>query len=86
MSDPARLVAKLGDRVLLIEKDKYDTGGVFLHHHENGGAVWDTWHQTIDDAKEQATFEFGLAGEAWLEVPETIIDPIGFARGARISN
>jgi hypothetical protein len=87
MNDPIRLVANLSDAsVLLIENDKYDTGGVFLYHHENSGSVWDTWHPTIDEAKEQATFGFGLAPEAWLEVPTSIGDPIRFARGIEISN
>jgi hypothetical protein len=67
MTDPIHLVAKTGEGVLLIETDKHGTGGVFLYHHENDGSVWDTWHRTVDEAKEQAIFQFGLAGEFWLQ-------------------
>jgi hypothetical protein len=82
MTDPIHLVAKTGEGVLLIETDKHGTGGVFLYHHENDGSVWDTWHRTVDEAKEQAIFQFGLAGEFWLQIPPGVSDPISFARGA----
>jgi hypothetical protein len=70
--------------VLLIEMDKYDTGGLFLYEHRNDGSVWDTWHRTVDDAKDQAAFEFGTSAAAWISVPRDVADPIKFARDLKI--
>src|SRR5690606_17290127 len=32
---------------------------------ETGEYAGDTWHQSIEEAKAQAEFEYGLAGDAW---------------------
>ena len=44
--------------------------GVFLDRYGEGGEIGgDTWHQSIDDAKDQAANEYaGLVSE-WIEVP-----------------
>jgi hypothetical protein len=36
----------------------------------NGDSITDTWHQTLDDAKGQAEFEFGITEPDWKTVPE----------------
>ena len=51
------LVAELVDgTVFLIVDDREDTSGVFLYQHQTDGSGFDTWHRTIDEAKEQATY------------------------------
>jgi hypothetical protein len=30
----------------------------------------DTWHQTLDDAQEQARMEFEIGPEEWVPVPD----------------
>ena len=31
----------------------------------------DTWHRTLDEAKQQASFEFGIESAEWFEVEPT---------------
>jgi hypothetical protein len=38
----------------------------------------DTWHQSLQEAKEQATYEFGSSLLGWRELPPGIEDPIGY--------
>jgi hypothetical protein len=38
---------------------------LLLHLDENGESFADTWHQTIEDAKAQAAFEFEIAEHDW---------------------
>jgi len=35
---------------------------------DHGGCLADTWHQTLEEAKRQATFEFGVAPGDWADV------------------
>jgi hypothetical protein len=53
-----RLVTRTGESVVLIE-EKSD--GLFLYEFRSDGFVGDTWHQTIDHAKEQAAHDFDNA-------------------------
>lgn len=32
----------------------------------DGGCITDTWHETVDAAKQQATFEFGIVEGDWI--------------------
>jgi hypothetical protein len=34
----------------------------------DGKYLTDTWRETIDEAKQQATFEFGIAEGGWIDV------------------
>jgi hypothetical protein len=40
-----------------------------LHFDANGTSIADTWHQTLEEAKRQAEFEFGIAKGEWTVVP-----------------
>jgi hypothetical protein len=53
------------------------TGGTppaVSNQHQTDGSGFDTWHRTIDEAKEQATYQFGLAPQAWLDAA-VVTDP-----------
>ncbi len=41
-------------------------GYLLLHFDASGVNFADTWHPTIDDAKRQAEFEFGIAADNWV--------------------
>ena len=64
--------------VLVITQES--EGSVFLYRltraGESGG---DTWHQSIDDAKHQAEYEFGEALGKWRVVPDDVADAREFA-------
>ena len=44
-----------------------DGGGIFLLKENAQGTVFDTWHETVDQAKQQAESEFEITG--WVSVP-----------------
>ena len=76
-----RLFAKAGTTVLVV---KEQTDGVFLYEYRKDGFIGDTWHQTIDHAKEQAQISFRAAPSDWSDIPATVIDSATFA--LQISN
>ena len=46
-----------------------EDGAFYLFHLDTEGVCFaDTWHQTLQEAKEQATFEFGITPDEWIEV------------------
>lgn len=62
--------------VLLI--DPSESGVLLIRYAANGMFAGDTWHPTIDEAKEQATFEFSAPDLAWKDVPTDVNDIVGF--------
>ena len=47
-----------------------EEGAFYLFHYDAHGMCFaDTWHRTLEDAKRQAEFEFGLAADDWTAVP-----------------
>jgi hypothetical protein len=64
-------------RVLVVETR---SDGTFLDRYDDTGAgAGDTWHMSIEDAKEQAGLEYGADLSSWTEVPESEGDPVAFA-------
>jgi hypothetical protein len=54
--------------------------GIFLERFDETGAdAGDSWHQSVEEAKEQARGEYGEFGE-WTMVPEDEADPVAFAQ------
>ena len=61
---------------LLIEAND---DGVFLYRFAaNGQFAGDTWHQSVGDAQEQASFEFDKCLSKWLAVPDDVTDAVAF--------
>jgi hypothetical protein len=45
-----------------------EDGAFYLFHLDADGVCFaDTWHPTLDEAKQQASFEFGIEPEDWIE-------------------
>src|SRR4051812_23230492 len=62
---------------LLLIEQKPD--GVFLFRFTaDRRCVGDTWHESIDAAKQQAVFEFDNLLSDWKTVPVDVVDPIPF--------
>lgn len=72
-----RLFTRAGVTFLIIEQTRE---GFFLHTLPKDGFAGDTWHQTLEDAKHQATYEFGDSVERWEEVPAHVSDLRAFAQ------
>lgn len=64
--------------VLVIEQE--GEGSIFLYRMTRTGEPGgDTWHQSIDDAKHQAEFEYGEVLGEWRAIPDDVIDAREFA-------
>jgi hypothetical protein len=59
-------------RVLVIE----ERGGqlFLLRYDQLGSDVGDTWHESLQDAQEQAKFEYGPLLTEWTDVPREVAD------------
>ncbi|TAH50148.1 MAG: hypothetical protein EYC68_14960 [Chloroflexota bacterium] len=69
-------------RVLMIEEQ---SGGVFLFRFgEDGSFAGDTWHDSMDDAKRQAEYEYGDSLGEWKQMPSGIKDPVAFALSSNL--
>jgi len=56
--------AAIAKSVEIIEQD----GAIYLLRiDEHGECTADTWHETVDAAKTQARFEFGIENDDWEE-------------------
>lgn len=56
--------------------------GVFLvRYAEDGQFAGDTWHPTVDEARSQASYEFGTTLGDWTSVPADVADLAGYALG-----
>lgn len=64
--------------VLLIRAGQ-DAGFLLYRYTQDGQFAGDTWHMTLDEAKDQADFEFGEGLGPWRSVPEEVADPVTFA-------
>jgi hypothetical protein len=53
--------------------------GIFLERFdETGGDAGDSWHQSIEEAEEQAREEYGESVGVWTPVPESEEDVFAF--------
>ena len=68
---------ELGQALFLTIEQKPD--GVFLYRFDaQGDCVGDTWHETLADAKHQASYEFGDLVQSWEDVPQDVHDIVTF--------
>lgn len=71
---------ELESPALLVIEQRHD--GVFLFRYTaDGRCVGDTWHEAVDAAKKQASFEFNDLLSEWKQVPIDIEDVILFGLG-----
>ena len=56
-----------------------DPSAMLFRFTVSGEFCGDTWHESLQDAYEQATFEFGDALGVWQDVPEHASDGREFA-------
>lgn len=50
-----------------VEISEEDGAFYLLHLDRDGVCFADTWHQSLDEAKQQAAFEFGITPDEWIE-------------------
>jgi len=66
---------KLGSAAFLVIE--VTTEGTFLYRYGIlGECVGDTWHANVDDAKHQASYEYGGLVEEWINLPTEVTDVV----------
>ncbi|HYD52566.1 MAG TPA: hypothetical protein VEA99_08060 [Gemmatimonadaceae bacterium] len=65
--------------VLLLVPDDDGPGAMLFRYTAHGEFGGDTWHTAVDDAFEQAVFEYGDALLGWIDVPDEVEDAHHFA-------
>jgi hypothetical protein len=69
--------SEMGPARFLVIEERPD--GVFLNRFDaTGECVGDTWHMSIDDAKNQADYEYRGDVLNWQDVPQAIEDVAAF--------
>jgi hypothetical protein len=66
--------------VLLLVSDEKEAGAMLFRYTAHGDFGGDTWHSTVEDALDQATFEYGEALLSWMDVPDDVADAHDFAQ------
>jgi hypothetical protein len=74
--DPEKMLP-VADVVLVVPDA--DGGAMLFRYTAHGEFGGDTWHGTVEEAREQAAFEYDEALEPWIEVPTDIGDAHAFA-------
>jgi hypothetical protein len=66
--------------VLVLEAGCGAERGAMLYRYTADGVFGgDTWHESVKDALDQATFEYGAAIVGWHEIPPTVADATEYA-------
>ena len=64
--------------VLLLIADA-DPGAMVFRYTAHGEFGGDTWHASVDDAREQAIYEYSDALDGWVDVPDEVADAHAYA-------
>lgn len=77
---PVRSSLPLGSmpRPDLVVIDERPEGVFLLGLTANGEFAGDTWHRSVEEAKDQAAHQFG-ANLRWTSIPESESDPVQYA-------
>ena len=70
---------RLLPRAVLVLIEPRDDGVFLYRYSETGEFGGDTWHASVEEAKDQAAFEFGESLAPWQPVPDSIVDAHEFA-------
>ncbi len=55
-----------------VEISAEDAGVYLFRLDAEGNCLADSWHQTLEEARRQATFEYNIAPDEWTERPDQI--------------
>jgi len=65
--------------VILLVADAADPGAMLFRYTVHGEFGGDTWHQTADDAREHAIYDYSDALGDWVDVPDAVEDAHAYA-------
>ena len=65
--------------VILLVADAADPGAMLFRYTVHGEFGGGTWHQTADDAREHAIYDYSDALGDWVDVPDDVEDAHAYA-------
>lgn len=74
--DPSKL-PPAPDVILLIADP--ERGAMLFRYTAHGALAGDTWHASVDDAREHAIYDYSDALGDWVDVPEEVEDAHAYA-------
>ena len=74
--DPSQILPA-ADVILLVAGP--DPGAMLFRYTAHGEFGGDTWHPTLENAREQVAYEYEDALGEWVHVPEGVEDPHAYA-------
>jgi len=74
--DPSKMLP-LPDVILLIADG--DPGAMLFRYTAQGEFAGDTWHPSVDAAREHAIYDYSDALDAWIDVPNEVEDAHAYA-------
>jgi hypothetical protein len=74
--DPTKMLPA-PDVILLIADT--DPGAMLFRYTAHGEFAGDTWHPSVDDAREHAIYDYSDALGEWVDVPAGVDDAHGYA-------
>ena len=74
--DPSKMPPE-PDVILLVAND--DSGAMLFRYTAHGDLAGDTWHDSVEDAREHAIYDYSDALGEWIDVPEVVDDAHAYA-------
>lgn len=74
--DPSKMLPA-PDVILLI--DDADPGAMLFRYTAHGEFAGDTWHPSVDAAREHAIYDYSDALGEWIDVPDDVANPHAYA-------
>ena len=74
--DPSKMPPE-PDVILLVGND--DPGAMLFRYTAHGELAGDTWHPSVEDAREHAIYDYSDALGEWIDVPEDVDDAHAYA-------
>src|SRR5262245_38281356 len=65
--------------VILLVADAADPGAMLFRYTVHGEFGGDTWHESADDAREHAIYDYSDALGDWVDVPDEVEDAHAYA-------
>ena len=75
--DPSKMLPP--PDVILLVADDADPGAMLFRYTVHGEFGGDTWHESVDDAREHAIYDYSDALGDWVDVPVDVEDAHAYA-------
>ena len=77
--DPAKMLPPADVLLLVAGQDPESPGAMLFRYTAHGEFGGDTWHTSVDAAREHAIYDYSDALGDWIDVPDEVQDAHGYA-------